>query len=108
MKKISLAVLLFTLSAWATPNPADYPLNVHIISSQFDYQAGSFALLVQATINGTKYTLKDNWTQLLMPGDYKARLIKDKRANSYQFNSEYELLYPDGKTEHFRVYGISQ
>lgn len=107
MKKIALAVLLLTLSAWANsnPNPADYPLTVHVISCHF-YPSGG--LVLETTINGTKYTLWDNWTQLLRPGDYKAKLVKDKHENLYQFSAEYELLYPDGKTEHFHVYGISE
>ena len=107
MKKIMLVLLFLTLSAWANsnPNPADYPLKVHVISSRL-YAPGGLTL--ETTIDGTKYTLWDNWNQLLIPGDYKAKLIKDKRVNSYQFNSEYELLYPDGKTEHFQVYGISE
>lgn len=108
MKKIVLAVFILTLCASANPNPADYPLAVHVSSSRLSEHIGVF---VETTINGTKYTLEDykSGSPLLMPGDYKAKIVKSERKNSYQLiYTQYELLYPDGKTERFYVSGVSE
>jgi hypothetical protein len=107
MKKMIWLVLLLlpTLAAGAN-NPADYTVNVHVSSSYRSETTG--ALRLKVTINGEKFLLGGGSKGLLMLGDYKAKVLKDEHASSYQFNTVYQLLYPDGKMGDFEVRGTSE
>lgn len=108
MKKIALVVLLlFSALTWAgTSDPADYTINVHVNSVRL-LEHGDLRLKV--TIDGKKYEL---WGSpigaLLVPGDYKARLVKDKHPRAYDSYKVYEFLFPDNKTRNYRLVGIEQ
>ena len=43
--------------------------------------------------------------QLLVLGDYKAKLVKDEHRTTYDSYQVYEFLFPDGKTRKFQVVG---
>jgi len=102
---IGLFVLLlsgtFTLAA---QTPADYPVNIHVTSSY--YYLGKLRL--EATIDGKKYVLESSYTgYLLTPGDFNAKLVKDKHNSSYEFSQKYRVLFPDHKTRDFDVMKIA-
>ena len=106
MKKVVLVALLLCssmASARTAPNPADYTVNVHISSSRL--KNGSLRLKV--IIDGKKYEMVGNG-HLLVPGDYKAKLARDDKKNSFERDQSYEFLLPDKKTRWFLLAGIAE
>jgi hypothetical protein len=106
VKKIALAVLLFSAFAWAAPppNPADYTINIHVSRTR---NTGSQRL--DAVIDGRKYELQCYCAQgILALGNYKAKLIRDEHKNLYDSIQVYEFLLPGQKTRTFTVVGVSE
>jgi hypothetical protein len=115
-----LALILFLGSslAWAAPNPAEYTVKIHVVSSQDDtaYWGGTPMLYqtLQVVIDGKKYTLRGNPIRfahtvgVLSPGDYNAKLVTDKRKGTYAYDREYELLFPDQTTSKLTVIGETE
>jgi hypothetical protein len=58
-------------------------------------------------IDGKKYELASELSlgQLLVLGDYKAKLVKDEHRTTYDSYQVYEFLFTDGKTRKFDVVG---
>lgn len=119
MKKAALVVLLFSTIAWAAPNPDDYPIKVHVISSHW-IMAPAILVGPQAVqrigvlIDGKKYELEapaalranlQAGVTLLALGDYKAKLVQDVHKTTYESSQAYEFLFPDNKTRKFFVVG---
>jgi hypothetical protein len=49
----------------------------------------------------------NNGAVIIVPGDYKARLVINENSNStYKSSEVYELIFPDNKTEKFIVTGL--
>ncbi len=116
MKRVALALLfLGSALAWAEkPNPADFPIKVHVQASRlFDEVMtpkgptyhGTQHLV--AVIDGKTYELDGaaDHTELLRVGDYKAKLVETGRERDYEYRRIYEFLFPDGKTRQFLVVG---
>lgn len=108
MKKMAVvAVLLFSALALAgsEPNPADYPLSVHVSSSRVN-DCGSTSMKV--TIDGKKYELGGG-TPLAL-GDYKARAVKFevRGVQPYDVYGKYQFLLPDNKTRTYIVVGVME
>jgi len=56
-----------------------------------------------------KFALQRNFTSyLLNPGDYKARIAKDKAKLPEELDRQYDLLMSDGTFEIFDVVGESE
>jgi hypothetical protein len=116
MKKLVLALLLLSAVCFAAkkPNPADYPINLHVASSHMDVGNAGWVESVTAIIGGKKYELMcsgrispfEESYMILKPGDYKARLLKDKHPTEYQAIQSYELLFPDNKVMEFNLVGM--
>ncbi len=97
---------------------SDYPLKVHVASSDLrdecsSDQKGSSCSLFQflaVTVDGKKYRLESTRGQkaVLEPGDYQARITKDEHKGASEYEREYELRFPDGKTLKYRVVGESE
>jgi hypothetical protein len=124
MKKLALVVLLLlsTLTyAAKKPNPADYTINVHVTASHLQLShnvlpvtSGAFQKL-DVVMNGKRLELSggeiqvslNNGAVIIVPGDYKARLVINENSNStYKSSEVYELIVPDNKTEKFIVTGL--
>ena len=119
MTKVALAILL-VLSTFsvAAPNPDEYSINVHVISSHWVMELAigtgpeAFQKL-KVVIDGKKYeleapTLRANLqagVALLALGDYKAKLVQDKHKTAYESSQAYEFLFPDNTTRKFTVVG---
>jgi hypothetical protein len=120
MKAFALAVLfcLFPtvcLSAdKKAPNPADYPITVHVVAShsRSQYALGNESIYqeLKAVIDGVPVELEGNDRGVLALGDYRAKLVPApgaaKDAPPYIVFRAYELLYPDGKTKLFYLSGF--
>lgn len=108
MKKfLAVVVLLFSAFAWAEsdPNPTDYTLKIHVSSSRITEHN---SLRLTATIDGKKIELSSVGPALVVPGDYKAKLIRDDHKHAYDFYQVYEFLFPDGKTRKYYLVGITE
>lgn len=110
MKKfVPLVLLLCSVFAAAgkDPVPAEYNLNVHVIESRLT-DRGSWPRLV-AMIDGRKCELQGGATlALLVPGDYKAKLVKDEHKTAYDSYRVYEFLFPDKKTRQYHLVGLTE
>ena len=102
-KPLAVLVLLFSALAFASPDPkpADYQLNVRVISSR----ARGTDVRLTVTIDGKKYELSGGG-YLLNPGDYKAKVIRERHQNNYETYRIYEFLLPENKTRTFVVTGL--
>ena len=104
MKKITIAILLFSPLVFAAggPNPAEYTVNVHVSSSSI----GPHGLQVlDVVIDGKKYELQSELAvgRLLALGDFKAKLVTNRKT-AYESLQVYEFLFPD-KTRQYEVVG---
>jgi len=112
MKSCAVAILLLSaLTCWAgaKPNPAEYTIGVHVGASHMVLEGNSVThhQHLNVVIDGKKYELESIGAPnaLLVPGDYKAKLVKDEHARTYDSWQTYEFLFPDGKTREFLVVG---
>jgi hypothetical protein len=109
MKSCTLILMLLFGSllvplAGATSGSTDYPISVHVVSSQLL----TTALRLSVVIEGKKYCLEGPWYGVLSPGDYNAKLVKDEHKTSYDSNQTYEFLFPDNKTRRYNLVGQSE
>lgn len=96
-------VLLFSgsVGAAAPTKPSEYNINVHVSAYQH----------LDVTIDGRKYELESvlGVRGLLMPGEYKARLLTDEHGQGgYDSRQEYEFQFSDKRTRDFLVVGQSE
>jgi hypothetical protein len=107
VKKISIAILLFSPTALAAggPSPTEYTVNVHVSSSSMDPHGSQ---LLDVVIDGKKYELKSELPigRLLALGDFKAKLVANRKT-AYQSFQVYEFLFPD-KTRQYDVVGQTE
>jgi hypothetical protein len=110
--KDTFFVILLSVSAlaWAAkpaPDPAQYPVTVHVQSSRLiNMISGKDAPLFQrlkVLIDGKKYELEAGGALLLRVGDYKARVEKDNTQRAYEYQRAYEFLFADGSTRRYWV-----
>jgi hypothetical protein len=107
---LSLFALLLSVNAWGgtAPNAADYTINVHVTRARMS--DGRLEKL-NVVIDGAKYELEAGTPApyaLLALGDYKAKVVKDERKESYYSIREYEFLFPNNKTTRFFVVGQTE
>lgn len=117
MKKvILLSVLLQTtllLAAGDKPNPADFPVKVHVVFSRYVMTAGQYQQ-IEALIDGVRVELTGESFGVLALGDYSARAATKlitrvpKNPNTYDLYKGYEFLMPDGKTRTYQVTAMGQ
>lgn len=125
MKKILLAVLLLSSFCFAAskPNPADYPITVHIIGSSLSANGAAGLSIGGAGCTqvldvmvkkkhlqlsgGCDETTEGSWS-LLQPGDYKARLTTDEHSPSFRLAQTYEFLFPDNSKRKYNAIAISE
>jgi hypothetical protein len=118
MTKVALSMVLLSTFSLAAPNPDDYPIHIHVISSHWVMEPAIFtgpeaSQKLNVMIDGRKYeleapTLRANLqagVALLALGDYKAKLVQDKHKTAYESSQAYELLFPDNTTRKFTVVG---
>jgi hypothetical protein len=107
VKKITVAILLFSAFVWAAgaPNPAEYTVNVHVSSSSMDPHGNQ---LLEVVIGGKKYELQSELAigRLLDLGDYKAKLVTNHKT-PYESFQVYEFLFPD-RTRQYKVVGQTE
>jgi hypothetical protein len=108
MHKLTLSIflLLATIAHSSGPKPADNTITIHVSATRIAF-GGRLHQDLDVIIDGQKYELASELTlgQLLVLGDYKAKLIKDEHRNAYDSYQVYEFLFPDGKTRKFDVVG---
>jgi hypothetical protein len=108
MHKLTLSIflLLATIAHSSDPKPADNNITIHVSATRIGL--GSRPLQdLDVIIDGKKYELASELSvgQLLVLGDYKAKLVKDEHRSTYDSYQVYEFLFPDGKTRKFDVVG---
>jgi hypothetical protein len=119
MRKLTLFLFLLVLTVFcgAAQNTDEYPVNVHVSSSQWVMEP---AMLIgpqpvqrlSVTIKGKKYVLEapaslranlEAGATLLALGDYKAKLVQDVHKTTYESSQAYEFQFPDKTTRKFIV-----
>jgi len=113
MKSLLCAVLLScaSVASLAQNGPAkEYPIKVHVSSSELHGFAMQEQQVLRVVIDGKKYQLiavgSRPWA--LPVGDYQARITVDKPVQGGQYERRYELMFPDGKTAQYYVGGESE
>ena len=113
MKSLLYMVLLLSLPIGLVAQyvPAkDYPIKVHVSSSELYGSKNPDLQVLRVVIDGKKFQLigvgSKPWA--LHVGDYPARVIKDRPIAGGQYERRYELMFPDGKTAQFDVGGESE
>ena len=117
MKKLAFVVLLLSGCCFAAskPNPTDYTIQIHINGSEVKHPATGCEQVLNVTIDGLHYGLTGgcdrnadySWL-LLMPGDYKARLVDNATTPNFRVMRSYELLFPDGSKRKFFTFSVSE
>jgi hypothetical protein len=112
-----LFLLLGSTHAWAAdkPNPAGYPIKVHISATHMLLNSDGYRLYADAILDGKKFELagwgvgvSSNYA-LIVPGDYLARLIKDfHNTDRSAIYKEYDVLLTDGTVWRCTLSGISE
>jgi hypothetical protein len=124
MKKMALMFLLLQttllLAASAAPNPADFPLSLHVAASRLVPNGAGSAQELDVIAGGIKYELMGNALSnsgkgirvlhvgLIPVGDYKAKLVKADYKPDYLLFLSYEILLPDGTSATFSVVGETE
>ncbi|SEG21455.1 hypothetical protein SAMN05421819_2229 [Bryocella elongata] len=118
MRRLTLATtfaagLLLALPMWGRskpkPNPADYPVKVHVVVSRLRFYNGFEHEVIEAYVDGRYEELSSSNAALalLAPGDYVAQLVDaDKHPKAYEAITSYSVLFPDGSTRSFDVTGV--
>ena len=102
--------VLFLCSTLALAASPDYDLTVHVGTSRMvlEREGGAHFQKIVVTIDDKKYELEsfEAPNSLLMPGDYKARIVKDHHSGEYDVWRIYELQLPDKKVRQFLMVGV--
>jgi hypothetical protein len=117
--KFNLWVILFAASVSAQSQDTAYPLTATVQSSHVSIRCDDVRngqsqcspyLEISAVISGRHLEMEGGKARqgYLAPGDYKAKLVSDEHKKPYFTQQEYEIQYPDGATEKFRVIGESK
>jgi hypothetical protein len=113
MKSLLCTVFLLCASvlSFAQKEPAkEYPIKVHVSSSEQQGFGMHEQQILRVVIDGKKYQLialgSRPWA--LPVGDYQARIIKDQPIQGGQYERRYEIIFPDGKTAQYDVGGESE
>ena len=93
------------------PNPADYTITVHVISSlstsQYDGSLNLPEQVLQVVIDGQSMQLTGSSMGVLALGDYPARLSTKvhgpRNPNTYDVYKGYDVLLPDGNVRTYTV-----
>jgi hypothetical protein len=116
MKKLALAFILlsstFLFGASDKPNPADFAVKVHVVSSASQQTGGDtrtfYVQVLESVIDNQPVELQGSSQGVLALGDYPARVsaavhAPNKHPNSYDTYQGYDLLMPDGTTRTYTV-----
>jgi hypothetical protein len=114
MKKFGFVfALLSTTLLWAAPdkpNPADFMVKVHVVSSGSLWVGGVDGhsnQVLETVIENQLVELQTDNAGVLALGDYSGRLSPavrtPKHPNSYDIYRSYDLLMPDGTTRTYYV-----
>ena len=114
MKKMALIVLFLQstllLAASDKPNPADFPVKVHVVFSRYVQSVGYQQ--IEALIDGERVELTGFSRGVLALGDYPARITPKvhgpKNPNTYDIYKGYEFLLPDGNLRTYQVTAMGQ
>ena len=114
MKRIALLFLLLQttllLAASGVPNPADFPVKVHVVFSR--YVTSTAYQQIEAVIDGQRVELTGLSRGVLALGDYPARISAKvhgpKNPNSYDVYKGYDFLMPDGNVRTYQVTAFGQ
>ena len=105
----TLALTASTCGAHAAESK-DFPIKVHVSSSERKVAGPTWGQFNAVLIDGKKYELVRTSSIgaiifPIHPGDYQARITKDESKGDGQFEREYEILFADGKTARYQVFG---
>lgn len=115
MKKLALVLLLLlpatAFAAHPKPNPADFTLKVHVISSAalrgWSYGSVDNYQVLEAVIDNQPVQLQGYSLGVLALGDYPARISTKvhgpRNPNTYDIYRGYDLLMPDGTSRTYTV-----
>jgi hypothetical protein len=110
----TLALVLSALTAFAAPDD-DYSTSVHVKKSYLTEDGGHLYQRLEVVIDGHNYELGGApvpssifSAAILLPGDYKARIVKKEQTVPYKMLVVYELKFSDGKTDRFTVIGVTE
>ncbi len=115
MRKLAVALLLLlpstAFAASTKPNPADFTLKVHVISSAalrgWSYGSVDNYQVLETVINNQPVQLQGYSLGVLAPGDYPARISTKvhgpRNPNTYDIYRGYDLLMPDGTARTYTV-----
>ena len=118
--KILIVTFVFLAAQFTRAQIAQdkHVLTVHVVTSRLDYPCSGGSqpfcpvrLYIDAEIDGHRYELinektkPQNHQEILIPGNYNGRMVKDEHSKPYRQYKVYELEYPDGDTEQFTVVG---
>jgi hypothetical protein len=115
MKELALALLLLPptalFAASTKPNPADFPITIHVVYSRSVSSSGGTQQQIDAVVDGKQVELTANSLGVLALGDYPARISPSFRApsfhpNSYDIYQGYDFLMPDAKIRTFALTAI--
>ncbi len=118
LQKILAAACLLCLTIFVSAifSQSDTTIQIQVLQSRLSPQATGLkgdvvsigVLQIEAVIQGQTYWLEAGIAKngLLKPGKYPGKLIKDDGKLAYKINQEWQLTYPDGKHENFKVVAI--
>jgi hypothetical protein len=109
MKKMLLLFLLTVpMVAAPPPNPADFPITLHMLYSSMTL-SGEYQR-IDVVIDGQPMELSSNASGVLTLGDYPARVSPKvsapKNWSAYDNMKGYDLLMPDGKVRTYTVTAV--
>lgn len=118
MKRLIAALLLLPSFAFAAdkPNPADFPVTIHVVSSHSrtvanEINNGMSVQFLETIIDHQPVELGCNSAGVLALGDYPARVstkvhAPSKHPNTYDIYRGYDLLMPDQNIRTCTVTGL--
>ena len=114
MKTLALlTALLLAPMSLAAQQPGD-TVTIHVSASHFtvipaDRSTASFEILT-AVIQGRKVELSAflSGPDMLLPGNYRARLVSEKHESQYELRQYWEILLPGNRARTFALIGLRE
>jgi hypothetical protein len=113
MKTLTLLAVLLAPPSLAAQQPGD-TVTIHVSASHWtvlpaDRSTSPFEILT-AIINGRKVELGANLSgpDMLLPGDYRARLVSEAHESVYELRQNWEILLPGNRKRTFDLIGVRE